>query len=211
MATSSAPSGPFADVGEREEALRLAMFVFLGSELLLFAGLFALYVGYRVLYPAVFARAVGYNEEWIGSTNTMILLTSSFLVAWAELRARCQDARRAAWGMAAAWLLGLLFLALKFLEYREHWERGIRPGAGYAFAALQQPGASLFFTLYYLLTGLHALHIVAGLIAIAVLTLHLRRHPHDAGNPVRCELTALYWHMVDLVWIFLWPALYLIR
>jgi cytochrome c oxidase subunit 3 len=203
--------GPFADPDARDGALRLGMFVFLASETLLFAGLFALYAGYRAEFPETFAKAVGYDEEWIGSVNTFLLLVSSFLVAWAELAMRRGRAAGAQLGFAGAWLLGAGFLALKLLEYSEHWDKGIRPGAAYAFAELRAPGASLFFNLYYLMTGLHALHLSAGLIALAWIGIAVHRRPQARDNPVKVQLAALYWHLIDIVWIFLWPLLYLIR
>lgn len=198
--------GPYRHRGQREEALRLGMFVFLGSETLLFAGLFALYAGYRAEYPLMFARGVDLNEEWIGSVNTLVLLISSTSAALAELSLRRGRAGTARALLLLTVLLGCVFLGLKGLEYAHHWREGIRPGARYAFAGLAGPGSSLFFTLYYLMTGLHALHVVAGLVALTWLGLSARI---NAGKAV--ELAVLYWHLVDIVWIFLWPLLYLIR
>jgi cytochrome c oxidase subunit 3 len=203
--------GPYATREERHAAQRLGMFVFLGSETLLFAGLFALYAGYRAEYPDAFARGVAHNEEWIGSVNTLILLSSSALVAWAELAMRHARAGQAKLCLLLGAALGSCFLGLKALEYTQHWQQGIRPGAMFALPSLREPGASLFFTLYYLLTGLHALHVMAGLAALAGVALSVHRAPSSPKNAIRVELAALYWHLVDVVWIFLWPILYLIR
>ncbi len=203
--------GPYEGRVERESAQRMGMFVFLGSETLLFAGLFALYAGYRAEYPEAFAHAVAHNREWIGSVNTLILLCSSALVAWAELAMRAARPAVAKLSLLAGGALGTCFLGLKGLEYSQHWTQGIRPGSWYVFAELREPGASLFFSLYYLLTALHALHVLAGLTALALVAYSVHRKPDASHNAIRVELTALYWHLVDVVWIFLWPILYLIR
>jgi cytochrome c oxidase subunit 3 len=196
---------------EREQALRLGFFIFIASEALLFAGLFALYAGYRAEYPEVFAEGVKHNIEWIGSVNTLVLLISSFFVAWADLSLRSQQTRRALVGIVSAWILGAAFLGLKGLEYAEHWSMGIRPGHSYASMELVQVGASLFFTLYYLMTGLHALHMIAGMTVLTWLGITISAHPEDPAHKTELQLAALYWHFVDIIWVFLWPVLYLIR
>jgi cytochrome c oxidase subunit III len=201
----------YGDRASRHAALRLGMWVFLGSETLLFAGLFALYSGYRAEYGAAFAHAGAHNEEWIGSTNTFVLIVSSFFVAWALHGVRNGGRRGPLVSLAATILLGLTFLGLKTVEYGHHLGEGIAPGRYYSYAGLEEQGARLFFTLYYLMTGLHALHVIAGLVLMVWLWTRIRRGKTSAEHHVELELGGLYWHLVDIVWIFLWPLLYLIE
>jgi len=202
-------AGPYHSVPARDNALHLGVWVFLGSETLLFAALFALYAGYRAGYGADFHTAAHHNEMWIGSLNTLVLIVSSFFVAWAVHLVRTGRPRPAVWSLAATILLGLTFLGLKTLEYTHHFAEGIKPGAAYANEALPGPGPRMFFTLYYAMTGLHALHVIAGLIVVACMLIGVRRLRINAARPTLLEIGGLYWHLVDIVWIFLWPLLYL--
>jgi cytochrome c oxidase subunit 3 len=184
----------YESLEHRHATAKLGMWVFLASESLLFAGLFAVFAAYRHAFPVEFAAAASHANVALGTANTYILITSSLTIALA-LRAR---SRLLVWATIA---LGGAFLILKGIEYAQHLSEGIAPGGWYAFAALPARGHALYFTLYYLLTGLHALHVIAGMIVLAWV----------ARRADRLELGALYWHLVDLVWIFLWPLLYLIR
>ncbi len=188
----------------RHATAKLGMWVFLASESLLFAGLVAVFAAYRHAFPAEFAAAAAHADLAIGTANTYLLLTSSLTIALALHAARHARVRRARLLVAVTIGFGLAFLLLKGIEYGHHLSEGIAPGGWYAFAALPARGHALYFTLYYLLTGLHALHVIAG---IVVLALFARR----VEAVSRLELGALYWHLVDLVWILLWPLLYLVR
>ncbi len=199
----------FEDLEKQTHAARFGMWVFLGSELLLFAGLFGLYAAYRALYPAAFAEGVHHNSLAIGTTNTVVLIASSFTVAW-SIHAVRRDRRRAALGMlAATMVLGALFLVFKGVEYAGHFEQGVYPGRYYAAAELPGRGPQVFFTMYYFMTGLHALHMVGGLAVMAWLTRSVARRRTTAEHHTALELGALYWHLVDGIWIFLWPLFYL--
>src|SRR5262245_21717315 len=159
----------FEDLDKQAAAARLGMWAFLGSEVLLFTGLFALYAGYRTMYPIDFARAVAHDNVAIGTINTVVLLTSSQTVALAVRAIRMGRARLAAGLLGASVVLGLVFLALKAVEYGEHFREGIYPGSAYRLAELPTYGAKTFFGIYYLATGLHALHVTAGMCVLAVL------------------------------------------
>jgi cytochrome c oxidase subunit 3 len=113
--------------------------------------------------------------------------------------------------LGATVLLGCCFLGLKSLEYADHFRHGIAPGPYYSFEELKMEGAELFFALYYLLTGLHALHVIAGLSLMIWVMLRIKRKRLTASRHIELELSGLYWHLVDVVWIFLWPILYLIE
>ncbi len=182
---------------------RVAVWIAIASEALLFAGLFALYAAYRSQHGVAFHAAAARDVAWIGGTNTMILLASSFAMALAIHLARA-GRRRAARGAATAVLaLGSTFLVLKLYEWHLHIDDGIVPGASGDLAAR---GAILFFSLYYLMTGLHALHVIAGLALVTWARAHVRR----SDDPTVIELVGVYWHFVDLVWVFLWPLFYLV-
>ncbi len=199
----------FEDLGKQAHAARFGMWVFLGSELLLFAGLFGLYAAYRAQYPAAFTEGVHHNSLAIGTINTVVLIGSSFTAAWAVHAVR-RDQRRAALGMlAATMVLGALFLVLKGVEYAGHFEEGVYPGRYYAAAELPGRGAQVFFTIYYFMTGLHALHMLGGLTVMAWLASRVARRRTTAARHIELELGALYWHLVDGIWIFLWPLFYL--
>jgi cytochrome c oxidase subunit 3 len=197
---------------ERQHATaRLGMWVFLASESLLFAGLFALYAAYRFVYPVEFHAAAAHANVLLGTTNTYLLLTSSLTVALAIDATKNAHRRRALVLLAITIALGCAFEVLKFVEYAEHLREGIAPGGYYTFAGLPAHGAVLYFTLYYLMTGLHALHVAGGLCALAWLWLRLYRGRITPQSYLSLELGGLYWHLVDLVWLFLWPLLYLVK
>jgi len=203
----------FEDLEKQSHAARLGVWVFLGSETLLFGALLALYASYRAMYPADFAAAVAHNDVAIGTTNTLVLITSSLTVALAVSAVRRDLPRLAGWLLAASVALGGVFLALKGLEYAEHFREGILPGRAYHFAEMSSTGAgagaSLFFTLYYCLTALHGLHVVAGMLLLGYFAGGCFRGRYAAESQLHVELGGLYWHLVDIVWIFLWPLLYL--
>lgn len=188
---------------ERRHAFRVGVWLAIASEALLFAGLFMLYASYRSEHAAAFHVAAAEDVSWIGGTNTMVLLTSSFAMAVAIHRAR-EGRRRAARGWTVVvMLLGCAFLALKGYEWSLHLREGVAPGSA---GDLQIRGAILFFTLYYLMTGLHALHVILGL----ALVWWARRRVKRSEDPLALELVGVYWHFVDLIWVFLWPLFYLV-
>ena len=177
---------------------RIAVWVVIASEALLFSGLFALYFSYRAEHAQQFAAGVRTDIAWMGGTNTFLLLTSSFFIALAIALVRASR-RGATACIVAVLVLGGGFLALKVAEWSEHIRAGI------------VPAGSLFFTLYYGMTGLHALHVIAGLALVAWVLIRLRRGRVTRERHLALELVALYWHFVDVVWVFLWPMFYLMK
>jgi len=170
----------------RPHALRIAVWVVIASEALLFGGLFMIYGAYHAEHAEAFRRAGAHDIGWIGGTNTMVLLVSSFFAA-AAIHLRSKALVLPVIG------LGVVFLGFKALEWTIHIRDGIVPGSG-------PRGESLFYTLYYLMTGLHALHVVAGVVLMVWARSRLSVLP----------LVGLYWHFVDVVWVFLWPLFYLV-
>jgi cytochrome c oxidase subunit 3 len=211
LASSPHLAEHFEDLGKQTHAAHLAMWIFLGSEVLLFSGLFALYAAYRVMYPVDFASATAHNNVAIGTINTVILITSSLTVALSVHAIRGSRPRPTAYLLLASMLLGIVFLVLKGVEYAEHFRQGIFPGAAYRFAELPAWGAKLFFTLYFLMTGLHVLHVIGGLVVLGWVLLGCLEGEYSGAYHTPVELGGLYWHLIDIVWIFLWPLLYLIH
>ena len=207
------PDVQYDSMARQHAAGRLGMWAFLGSELLLFAGLLALYGAYRFAYPAEFRIAAQDANVAIGSINTLVLLTSSLTMALALHAARAPGDPRARLLvlLAITFALGVTFDVLKGVEYAGHLADGTAPG-GYSAARVAPPhGIVLYVTLYYVLTGLHALHVTIGIGVIAWLWSKAWRRQLTPDSHAALELGGLYWHLVDLVWLFLWPLLYLIR
>jgi cytochrome c oxidase subunit III len=204
-----APAEHFESIAQQERAAHLGMWLFLTSEVLLFAALFGLYTGYRLQYPSDFAAAAGHNNVLLGTANTLILITSSFAAAWAVHAAALGRRGVILVSLGVTLLLGASFLVLKGIEYGQHFAEGIYPGALYRFAELPAHGANVFFSLYFFMTGLHALHVLAGLATLLVLALFALRGRYTPERHTPLELGVLYWHLVDVVWIFLWPLMYL--
>lgn len=201
----------FEDLRKQRHAVRFGMWIFLASELLLFAGLFTLYFAYRLLHPEIFHEAVGHNARTLGSINTCILLLGSVAVAVGVNDLRRGGDRRAQLLFGTAALLAICFLGVKGYEYALHFREGIEPGgAGRFFAAHPEPGWPIFFTLYFAMTGLHAIHVAIGMALLATVAVWIRRRRPGAAGAHRAELAALYWHLVDVIWVFLWPMFYLL-
>jgi cytochrome c oxidase subunit 3 len=187
----------------RDTLRSLGMMVFLASEAMLFAGMFTLYAAGRIRHPQVFADGVEHNLRWVGTANTYALLTSSWCIALAVVRLRSGCRRTALVLIAITLVLGLLFLGLKGYEYQWHLSQGDGPMT----VEHHDPGIALFMGLYWLMTGTHALHVIAGLILLGCVAWRVAyRH---AAAPL-LEAAAWYWHLVDLIWVFIWPLFYLL-
>ncbi|HEX7843511.1 MAG TPA: cytochrome c oxidase subunit 3 [Kofleriaceae bacterium] len=205
------PEIQFEDLRKQEHAVRFGIWIFVASELLLFAGLFALYTAYRTEYRAGFAAGVHHAKLAIGTINTTLLVVSSFTAAQA-LRALRRGGRRVCILLLLLTAgLGAVFLVLKGVEYGQHFDEGIYPGLYYASRELPGYGAQLFFTLYYFMTGLHVLHLLAAVLVVLWLTSRVARRKIGTAYHAGLEAGILYWHMVDCIWIFLYPLFYLLE
>lgn len=192
-------------------AARLGMWLFLVSEILLFSGLFVLYASYRTASPEAFAEAARHSKLWLGTGMTFLLLTSSFTVALGVYAVRHGRERQGARWLGVSAALGVAFLALKLHEYSLHAKEGLLPGVYYRSETLPDPAANAFFTLYYFMTGLHGLHVLGGVAALAACAWAVRSGRVDRRYPTPAELSGMYWHLVDAIWLFLWPMFYLMR
>lgn len=200
----------FENLEKQSHAHRLGMWLFLASEILLFTGLFAAYGVYRFLFPEAFAESSRAIHTWFGVVNTLILVTSSYTVAMGLDAATRGNGRRTALLFWASVAMGAVFLVLKFVEYSEHLAHGQVPGKFYAFEAIQAAGAPIFWALYFLITGLHGIHVVVGMTVLGVVAVKAARGRYTAEYHVGVEMAGLYWHLVDLIWIFVFPLIYLI-
>jgi cytochrome c oxidase subunit 3 len=200
----------FATAAREESADRFGMWIFLGSEALLFGGLMLAYAVSRRHFPEGFAGGSRETSFLLGTLNTAVLLTSSLFIALAELRddKRLPGARLLLFATAA---LGLVFLGIKFTEYADDFGRGLAPLFGWPFryAGRDPAGAAIFFRFYFALTALHATHLLAGLGLVGWTALRWARL-NEAARRRKMTAVALYWHFIDVVWVFLYPLLYLV-
>ncbi len=171
---------------------------------------FALYAAGRAEHLIAFEEGIHHNKTLYGSIMTLVLLLSSFLVAWSVHSLRDDRARVAAWLVSATAALGVLFLCLKLYEYQAHVHEGMVPGGGtHFFEKYPHDGLALFVNLYWITTGLHFLHVTFGILLMLFFAQRLFRGKLRARGSHRLEMAALYWHLVDAIWIFLWPMFYL--
>jgi cytochrome c oxidase subunit 3 len=205
--SNAVPHKPFENLERQHMAVSFGMWVFLISEILLFAGLFAGYSVYRGLYPQGFLAAGRETDIVYGTINTAILMTSSLTLAVAGRAARADFGRMARRLLIVTFLLGLSFLVLKGFEYREDIAKHLLPGPDFPLA---QPGAQIFFSYYWIMTGVHAVHVTCGLIALLRLIVVSRNNLAWLSGSASEDATALYWHLVDIIWIVLYPLLYLV-
>lgn len=199
---------------QREDIARLGMWLFLSTEVLFFGALFLGFTVYRLSYPADFIAASKHLKVWLGGLNTFVLLTSSFFVALAVLSAQRGERRGATRYLGLTLLLAIVFLGVKGFEWYQEFQEKLVPGwnfilpdAGEASSAHQQ----LFFCFYFIMTGVHAVHMLTGSGVMSWLILRCRRGRGTLSQTevIRIESLALYWHFVDIVWVFLLPLLYL--
>lgn len=200
----------FSSLARQNEAMRLGMWLFLATEVLLFAGLFCGYTVYRFEFPLAFEQSSRHLNIPLGTLNTVVLITSSFTVAMAIHFARSDKPRAAALCLGVTILFALGFLGIKAVEYAEHFREHALPGKYYAYESVRIPGAAMFYTMYFLMTGLHGLHVIAGMSVLAFVLWRTLQGRYSSRYSMGIELGGLYWHLVDLVWIFLYPLLYLI-
>jgi len=202
----------FDDAVQQHEASGLGMWVFLLTEILFFGGLFTIYTVYRSLYPEAFGHASATLDIELGTINTAVLIGSSLTMALAVHTAQVsRNGRLVALFLFATIALGSVFLGIKAIEYAQKFHEHHVPGPFFHYEGADPQQSELFFCLYFLMTGLHAIHMVIGVGILSVLgVMALRgRFGPDYYTPV--ELTGLYWHFVDIVWIFLFPLLYLVE
>ena len=204
------PAMQFDDAGQQRAAAQLGMWVFLATEVLFFGVLFASYVLCRIRFPEAFALGSRHTDVVLGSIEAVILLVSSAVVTWAVALVALDERRLVVRLLAFAALLGLAFLALHGIEYWNEYHEGLMPGVAWTQVGEHAATMQQFFFLYYAMTLYHSLHVTIGvgvLVTLAVMT-----HNGRIGSiwPTPLVVGGLYWHLVDIVWIFLFPLIYLV-
>jgi cytochrome c oxidase subunit III len=200
----------FDSLGQQTEAATLGMWVFLVTEVLFFGGLFITYTVYRYFYPAAFAAASHELDIMLGGINTAVLITSSLTMALAVHAAQLGQRQRLMMFLVATMVLGSVFLGIKGVEYYHKFAEHHVPGATFQFEKEYARHAQIFFSLYFIMTGLHAVHMIIGIAVLLVMWVWAWRGGITAEYAAPIEISGLYWHFVDIVWIFLFPLLYLI-
>jgi cytochrome c oxidase subunit 3 len=202
----------FEDAEQQRAAGELGMWLFLVTEFMFFGGLFLAYFVYRHWYPAEFAAGSRTMDVLLGSINTAILLTSSLTMALAVDATHRTARRRLITFLLATILLGGAFLVIKAYEYHHKYEEHLIPFAGLEFSVTSQErrGVATFLNLYFLMTGLHATHMVVGIVILLILVYMAWRRRLPTERAIIVHNTGLYWHFVDLVWVYLFPFFYLI-
>jgi cytochrome c oxidase subunit 3 len=202
----------FDDMGQQLEASTLGMWVFLVTEIMFFGGLFLAYLVYRHANPTAFQEASSHLDKTWGAVNTVVLIVSSLTMAMAVRSAQISAKPRTqvAW-LVATMVFGTAFLGVKVVEYSEKFAHHLVPGPYFQWPTPENAnGAEIFYSLYFCMTGLHALHMIIGLGLMMVIAVMAWRRKFDGTYYTPVEVSGLYWHFVDIVWIFLFPLLYLI-
>jgi len=197
-----------AHIHRDDYGARLGMWLFLFTELILFGGMFLVYSVYRFTNQAEFHLAATELNTIIGTFNTAILLTSSLTMALSITAIQNKNKTLSVFFQLLTILLGLFFMVNKYFEWSAKINHGLFPGSDELLA--KSSGEILFFGLYYVMTGLHGLHVLVGMVLIAVMAGFTSRGIITHDNYVKLENTGLYWHLVDIIWIFLFPLFYLI-
>jgi cytochrome c oxidase subunit III len=210
----------FDDLDQQAEASTLGMWLFLATEVMFFGGLITAYAVYRSTSPREVALASEHMAVWLGFLNTVILLGSSLTMALAVRAAQLRAHRPLLIYLGLTMVLGTAFLGVKAVEYTGEFREHLIPGWNFQVPeenrdAIAQEGLNprrmeMFFVLYFFMTGLHAIHLIIGIGLVGVMTYLSWHHWFSGGGETQIEVTGLYWHFIDIVWVFLYPMLYLI-
>jgi len=210
----------FAEPQQQEDSASLGMWIFLGTEVMFFGGLFCAYLIYRLAYFGDFAAASQTLSWKLGATNTAVLICSSLTVVFAVYAAQQGKRTMLIGSLVLTIILGFAFLGIKATEYAEKFEKHHVPGPSFQFDNVPVPGhpdqmanrghAQIYFALYFIMTGLHALHMIIGIGFFTWLLFAAWRGRFNPEYNTPVEMGGLYWHFVDIVWIYLFPLLYLI-
>ena len=207
----------FANLDQQFDSAKMGMWVFLVTEILFFGGLFCAYIIFRAWYPDLFIQAATQLSTIWGAINTLVLIGSSLTVAMAIRSAQLNQQRGVVINLAITLALAGVFLVIKYFEYSHKLHLGIAPGdlwnpdfSSPELATLTHPKANIFFSIYYVMTGLHGLHVLIGMGLMVWLIVRARKGHFTSEYYSPVEMVGLYWHLVDLIWIFLFPLLYLI-
>jgi cytochrome c oxidase subunit 3 len=207
--TSLALREQFATPEQQQASATLGMWIFIVTELMLFGGMFSAYAGYHHWYPAAFTLGSSEMKLTMGAVNTAVLICSSFTMSLAEyFVARGKDTR-CVWLLLLTALLGALFLGIKFSEYYMHYHDHKLPGFGFQEASPLNPQVQLFFFFYFVMTGLHSIHLIIGIGLVLLMAITTLSGYTDATYHTPIQNVSLYWHFVDVIWVFLYAIFYI--
>ena len=201
----------FETMQQQKEASTLGMWLFLLTEVLFFGGLFFAYLLYRMWYFEAFAEASRTIQIWPGLINTAVLIGSSLTMALGVRAAQTSQRSATVRWLILTIILGLVFLGIKVYEYADKFEHHHVPGANFISDSPWAAQEQIFFSLYFTMTGLHALHMIVGVVMMSIITWMAHKGKFDSTYYTPVEMAGLYWHFVDLVWIYLFPLLYLVE
>jgi len=201
----------FDDLEQQHETGTLGMWAFLVTEVLFFGGMFGAYAVYRSSYPEAFMRASSHLNVDLGGINTIVLICSSLTMALTVYAAQKGSKNGIILGLLSTLFFGAVFLGVKVVEYHDKWVHHLIPGPNFQFTEGVYGGPEqLYFALYFAMTGMHAFHMIIGMVIMVWMIFKARRGDFTPGHHPLVENFGLYWHFVDIVWIFLFPLLYLI-
>jgi cytochrome c oxidase subunit 3 len=200
----------FYSMEQQLEASILGMWVFLVTEIMFFGGMFMIYILYRVLYPEGWILGSNHLDVALGALNTAVLICSSLTMALAVRSAQTSNRMGQVVNLVLTIIFGSVFLIVKYFEYAEKFEHHLVPGPNFDMTLPQANQQQLFFSIYFMMTGIHALHMVVGIGLMLVILAMAWRGRFSASYYTPVEVSGLYWHFVDIVWIFLFPLLYLL-
>ncbi len=200
----------FIDMKQQFEASKIGMWLFLVTEVLLFGGLF---VGYGIMHskhPEAFIAAHTHLDWRLGALNTIVLLVSSFTMVMGVWAAQTGQKQKLIGYLTTTFVLAGVFMVVKYFEYSHKFHEGLLPGKFYAHQGDTVPGQFMFFSFYFMMTGLHGIHVLLGMVAIAWLIYRASKGHFSSQYYGPVDMVGLYWHLVDLIWIYLFPLMYLL-
>ena len=200
----------FASAEHQKDASTLGMWIFLVTEIMFFGGMFCMYTVYRSLYATAFGAGSNHLDVTLGAVSTVVLIASSFTMALAVNSAETGNRRALITNLIITILLAAGFLVTEMWEWYQLHQEHLMPGSGFRFEGPDPGHVQIFFSMYFSMTGLHASHVLIGIGLLTVTAIRAARGTFPAGYSTPIEIAGLYWHFVDLVWIFLFPLYYLV-
>ena len=207
----SAVEHQFDDMAQQRDAAFTGMWLFLSTEVLFFGGVFFAYVVYRMLYYDAFVEGSRELSIAMGGINTGVLLCSSLCMALAVNSAQHGRSNQLVIRLVLTEIIGAVFLGIKFMEYYQHYKDHLVPGLDFNYPGPHATQVKLFMAFYFILTGMHAVHMLVGLGVLTGLTILAARGKFSAEYYAPIDIGGLYWHFVDIVWVFIFPLLYLVK
>ncbi|MCB0390863.1 MAG: cytochrome c oxidase subunit 3 family protein [Bdellovibrionales bacterium] len=200
----------FESAEQEFQASKLGIWLFLCTEILMFGGLFVGYVVFHNIYPEMFAEGAKHLDWKLGSLNTVVLLVSSFTMVLSIYYAQTNQSKKTSNMLLITFLCGLIFMVIKAFEYNHKIHMGLLPGELFTYENAQTANLAMYFSFYFLMTGLHGSHVLIGMGLIFWLWLRSRKNEFNKDYYTPLEIVGLFWHLVDVIWIYLFPLLYLV-